>query len=460
MADSPRRDGSGVVRLTLYSNGAQVADSVKLISVTVDKSINRVPAARITVLDGDMPERDFPVSNSDTFKPGREIRIAAGYDNQEQTIFQGIVTSQGIRISGDNYSRLEVECRDKAVAMTIGRRNATYVDSRDSDIISTLIASYGGLSADVAATATQHRELVQYYCSDWDFMLSRAEVNGMLVMADDGRVSVKAPQVDVPPLLAVGYGQDLIEFSADLDATSQLVSVTSVCWDMKKQAVAEEKAEPATLNQQGDLDSKALARVAGPASFRLQTSATMERSALKEWAAGQQLKAGLARIRGRMKFQGSATARIGGTIKLEGVGNRFNGTLFVSGVRHDIREGNWTTEVEFGMSREWFAERRDLVAPPASGLTPGIEGLHIGVVKKLDQDPGGEQRVQVSIPVLQAETDGVWARLAKFHASNGIGAFFIPEIGDEVVLGYVNNDPSHPVILGSLYSSSRPPPTS
>lgn len=458
MADSPRRDGSGVVRLTLYSNGTQVADSVKIISVTVDKSINRVPAARITVLDGDMPQRDFPVSNSDAFKPGREIRIATGYDNQEQTIFQGIVTRQGIRISGDNYSRLEVECRDKAVAMTIGRRNATYVDSRDSDIISTLIGSYKGLSADVTTTATQHRELVQYYCSDWDFMLSRAEVNGMLVMADDGTVSVKAPQVDAPPLLTVGYGQDLIDFSADLDATSQLTSVTSVCWDMKQQAVAEEKAEPATLNQQGDLDSKVLAKVAGPASFRLQTSATLEQSSLKEWAAGQQLKAGLARIRGRMKFQGSATARIGGTIKLEGVGNRFNGTLFVSGVRHDIREGNWTTEVEFGMSREWFAERRDLVAPPASGLTPGIEGLHIGVVKKLDQDPGGEQRVQVSIPVLQAETDGVWARLAKFHASNGIGAFFIPEIGDEVVLGYVNNDPSHPVILGSLYSSSRPPP--
>jgi uncharacterized protein involved in type VI secretion and phage assembly len=99
-----------------------------------------------------------------------------------------------------------------------------------------------------------------------------------------------------------------------------------------------------------------------------------------------------------------------------------------------------------------------VVAPPASGLLPGIEGLHIGVVKKLDEDPEGQNKVQVSVPVLQAETEGVWARLANFYASEGIGAFFVPEIGDEVLLGYLNNDPSHPVVLGSLYSSKRKPP--
>ena len=59
---------------------------------------------------------------------------------------------------------------------------------------------------------------------------------------------------------------------------------------------------------------------------------------------------------------------------------------------------------------------------------------------------------------MNAEQEGVWARLASFYGSNGIGAFFIPEIDDEVVLGYFNNDPCHPVILGSLYSSKNVPP--
>jgi uncharacterized protein involved in type VI secretion and phage assembly len=77
---------------------------------------------------------------------------------------------------------------------------------------------------------------------------------------------------------------------------------------------------------------------------------------------------------------------------------------------------------------------------------------------KLDEDPDGQSRVQVSVPILQAQTEGVWARLANCYASNGFGAFFIPEIGDEVILGYLNNDPSNPVVLGSLYSSKQVPP--
>jgi uncharacterized protein involved in type VI secretion and phage assembly len=159
-----------------------------------------------------------------------------------------------------------------------------------------------------------------------------------------------------------------------------------------------------------------------------------------------------------MKFQGSALAKIGSLITLDGVGARFNGEVFVSSVKHQIMGGNWTSEVDFGMSPDWFAEQRNLVAPSASGFLPGIEGLQIGVVLKLDEDPEGQSRVQVSVPILQAETEGVWARLSNFSASNSFGAFFIPEIGDEVILGYLNNDPSNPIVLGSLYSSKQVPP--
>ena len=75
----------------------------------------------------------------------------------------------------------------------------------------------------------------------------------------------------------------------------------------------------------------------------------------------------------------------------------------------------------------------------------------------MDADPDGQYKIQLSIPILQSETDGVWARLASFYGSSAVGAFFVPEIGDEVVLGYFNNDPSYPVILGSLYSSKLKP---
>ena len=451
-------NSSAVVKLSIFSNGARIDDAMQIASISVTNAVNRIPYARIELLDGDMPNKDFPISNGDEFKPGQEIRINAGYGDSEDTIFQGIVVKHGIKIGGDNNARLVIECRDKAVAMTVGRHNANYVDKNDSEIISSLISNYGGLSSDVDATKTRYRELVQYYCSDWDFMLSRAEVNGLLVCVEDAKLSVKAPQVSGSAELKLTYGEDLLELHADVDARTQFTEVNTASWDPGEQAVVEEQVGPQSLNKQGNLTAKDLAGVIDLKSFRLQTPGAIEKAALKDWATGRQLKAGLARIRGRMKFQGSAKAKPGSLITLDGVGDRFSGDVFVSSVNHQITAGNWISEVDFGMSPDWFAEQRDLMAPPASGFLPGIEGLQIGVVMKHDEDPNGQSRVQVSVPILQAETEGVWARLANFYASNTFGAFFIPEIGDEVILGYLNNDPSNPVVLGSLYSSKQVPP--
>ncbi len=459
MADSPNVKGDSVVKLTISCNGSAMDGSYGVYSVEIRKKANRIPLARIVLEDGDVSIADFNISNKDDFKPGAEIKVNAGYSDEDETIFEGIIIKHGIKISDNSSSRLIVECRDKAIKMTVGRKNANYVDKKDSDIITTLIGNASGLSSDVEATTTEYKELVQYYCTDWDFMLSRAEVNGLLVIADANKVSVKPPDTGSSAVLKVNYGcGDMMGFDAEMDARWQLSGVKGVTWDMKTQEPIEQDGSAPTLNEQGNISSSDLADVLGVETFKLQTSASVDKTGIKSWADAQLLKAGLAKIRGRMKFQGSAKAKPGTLIELSGVGERFNGNVFVSGVNHNIKNGNWVTEAAFGLAPEWFAEKNNIIAPPASGFIPGVEGLHIGIVKKLDEDPDGENKIQVSVPVLQADTEGVWARLTKFYGSDGIGAFFIPEIGDEVVLGYFNNDPSHPVILGSLYSSKRKPP--
>jgi Rhs element Vgr protein len=290
-------------------------------------------------------------------------------------------------------------------------------------------------------------------------MLARADANGLLVSVEDGTVRVKAPAVDGEPALSVVYGKDLVEFQAELDARTQYASAQAVSWDPKSQAaLLGSAADPASLTAQGDLDAATLAQVIGLAQMRIQAGAPLAKEALTQWAKALQLKAGLARVRGRMRFQGSALAQVGALVCVEGMGARFSGTVLLSGVHHEIVDGNWATEAEFGLSPEWFVERADVRAPAAAGLLPSVDGLQVGVVLKLDGDPDGEHRIQVSVPVLQAESAGVWARLMQFHGSSGIGTFFVPEVGDEVVLGYFGDDPSHPVVLGSLYSSKRVPP--
>jgi uncharacterized protein involved in type VI secretion and phage assembly len=198
--------------------------------------------------------------------------------------------------------------------------------------------------------------------------------------------------------------------------------------------------------------------VLGVSDFVLQTAAPLESAALTAWTKAQQAKSALARIRGSVSFRGHASAKAGVVLTLANAGARFNGNIIATNVIHSLIDGNWTTTVEFGMPPYWFAEDHQLHAPEAAGLSAGVAGLHVGVVMKLDADPEGQYKIQVSVPLMKAQTVGVWARFASFYGSVGFGAFIIPEIGDEVVLGFFNNDPSCPVILGSLYSSKHTPP--
>ncbi|MEM7040785.1 MAG: phage baseplate assembly protein V, partial [Bacteroidota bacterium] len=128
-------------------------------------------------------------------------------------------------------------------------------------------------------------------------------------------------------------------------------------------------------------------------------------------------------------------------------------------VYHRIKEYDWDTEATIGISPHSFSESQaDVTTPQSGGMIPGIGGLQIGKVKKIDEDPQGETRILCDVPVITASGDGVWARQTTYYATKEAGNFFIPEVGDEVILGFLNEDPRYPVIIGSVYSKSQMPP--
>lgn len=457
MPDSPETGSDGALRVTLTCDGDDHAE-LPLVSLTVRHALNAISWAKLVLVDGEMPTGKLEISDGDWFKPGTQVVVKVGYGANEAQVFSGLVVRHGFRISGNNYSRLEVECRHAACKMTLGRRSAHYVDQADTAVISTLVGR-AGLAADVSGPSFVHKELVQHDCSDWDFMLARADALGLLVQCTDAGLAVKPPAFDTAAVLGVTWGADLIDFSADIDARQQWKAVQANSWSPAQQDLLQgASADPLAGNAQGNLDGATLAAVASPDSRTLQSCAPQTKDALDAWAAATQLKATLARLRGHLSFQGNAKAVPGTVLALKGVGERFSGAVYLSAVQHEIADGNWLCRAEFGLPADWHVDRPDVRAPANAGLVPGIRGLHVGVVMKLDEDPEGEQRIQVRLPSLQVETPGIWARLAQGHSSSGFGSFFVPEVGDEVVLGFFNDDPGHPVILGSLYSSSRTPP--
>jgi len=458
MAESPNKNAENIVRFTVYSEGAKIKDSFGIISVYIYRAVNRIGRCILKIDAGNMAQSEIPESEDNTFSPGKKINIEAGYGNDEKSIFQGIVTSHRLQIREGNECTLNIECSEYTFPMTQGRKSNVFTNQKDSEIISSIIGNYSCLKSCVESTSVTYIELVQYYCTDWDFILARAEANGQVIITDGNNIKIKAPEVNTEPVVKVTYGMDLIGFEGELVAEDQQRQITATGWNPTTQKTVVAVANPPSLNEQGDMSQKQLAQAAGNNEWTLQTAMCAGEDSLKLWASGQLLKSGLARIQGKVKFNGHADVIPGCIIGLDGLGKHFNGNAYLGSVEHQIRQGEWITTAGMGVPFENVTEKNDLMAPSASGLVPGIEGLQIGKVTKLIEDPAKEQRIQVEIPVLSGENKLIWARMGCGWASKTFGSFFIPDVGDEVVLGFFNNDPSYPVILGCLYSSQLNPP--
>ncbi|MCB0835203.1 MAG: type VI secretion system tip protein VgrG [Bacteroidetes bacterium] len=454
MSGSANIQSGGLVTFAIKVGGNVIPDENQVLSVEIESAVNRISRATISIRDGEASSGTFKASSSETFVPGAKITIEAGYDSKNQIIFKGIITGQFVQINNAIGSRLIVECRDEAIKMTVGRKTLTFAKQKDSDIISSIIGNYGGLSSEVTATTTQWPEQVQYYTSDWDFTLMRAEANGLIVTTVNGKLSVVKPDAETSSALTLSYGDNIYEINADLNSTTQLSSVQALSWDYKTQAVVKGESSNSQAGP-GNLSSKKLSEVVGLSNYILQTSANLQQADLTNWTKAELVKSNYSKIRGEVKCQGNSLVVPGKYFTLKGLGTRFDGDHFIAGIKHVIAEGNWFTEVEFGISPNWFSYETDIMAPPASGLLPGTRGLFNATVKKIYEDPDNQYRIQIDIPLFGSQGEGIWARLTNFYSTSGAGAFFLPEVGDEVVVGFLGEDPRFPIILGSMYSSSK-----
>lgn len=89
-----------------------------------------------------------------------------------------------------------------------------------------------------------------------------------------------------------------------------------------------------------------------------------------------------------------------------------------------------------------------------------VNGVMSGTVKSVD-DPLGEGRVQVEFTWMEGNSQSYWAPVASAMAGGGRGSFFMPEVGDEVLVAFDRGDVNHPYIIGFLWNGvDKPPSTS
>lgn len=428
----------------------------QLLSVSVVSSANHIATARLAYRDGAAATGDFPLSNGSLFVPGAEVEILAGAGNAPDLLFKGLVVRQRLKVREGSPPQLVVDCRHAATKMSLRRRGATYLDMTDGDVIGQLFSD-AGLSATVAATTVSHKHLVQYDSTDWDFLVTRAQACGQLVLTRGADLETRAPALSGAPVATLAFGATLMELDAEIDARAQTKAVKTLTWNAADQAVHSLDASPPSFTGPGNLAADDLADALGVDALDLRHAMLPDDEASAA-AAARFIQARVGKVSGRAMCAGLGQVRPGDVVELAGVGDRFNGQVLVTGVRHEMDSSQgWRTHLQFGGSDDDPARRQRLEASPSSTLLAPVHGLQIGIVTD-NEDPDGEFRVRLRLPLIDPAGDGVWARVACADAGGDRGLMIRPEIGDEVVVGFFDDDPRSPVLLGMLHSSAHAAP--
>ena len=161
-----------VVTTTILSAGKQMDAKYELLSIDVSKELNRIPDARLVLLDGDAAKRQFPISDTTFFEPGKDVEIKLRYEgDKDVSVFKGMIVRHNVE-ANTNASTLTVEFKDAAVKLTQPRKSVVFAKQADHEIIGKIIGDAGLKKGKLEATQPKHAEIVQYDCTDWDFRFS------------------------------------------------------------------------------------------------------------------------------------------------------------------------------------------------------------------------------------------------------------------------------------------------
>ena len=424
-----------------------------------------------------------------------QILGPAAEDGTPKPLMSGEVTSiEGI------FERLNfitvVRGYDQSHRLQRARHTQTFLDMKDSDIASQLAEGAGLTVGQVDTSATTHAHLGQCDQTDWDFLSQRAREIGFETGMQDGKfffrkASTTAGGGEPVSLTFRGEG-GLRQFHPRLSAGNLAPQVEVRVWDPAKATVVAHQAgtatgsaglagqDPATIASTfmpagGGAGAGAAGGGAGgtgdlgppPAtnayvvSDRLAANGSAAATAAEEMATALADHIGSTFAEAEGEATGNPAIAAGVAIQVDGVPTPFAGTWLVTSARHvfDMGEGGYYTCFEVSGRQE-----RSLLglasAAGARPTLPRVPGLACGVVSSI-YDPNGENgnlgsqgRVKVALPWLSPTYVSDWAPVLQFGAGKRSGAAFMPEVGDEVLVGFELGDPRRPYVLGGIVNQA------
>ena len=457
---------SYIAKPLLEINGQKASDELidDILQIEVEESLH-LPSTFTLVIRNDYVEgrgdSDEPWRYEKDFAIGNAIKIgfvSSTTDDDEfseaaqGTVFVGEITAIEAHFSSQSQAPAIVRGYDSSHRLHRGRYNRSFQDMSDTDIATKVVKEVGIEVGTTDSSGSAHDYIFQENQTNMDFLRERAARIGFELFVRDGKLYFRKPKKE--DSLELAWLQDIHSFRVRATSAEQVSQVEVRGWDVdKKTAIVSQKTSPQVLTGIDLGDGKKVASQFGSTP----TAIVVDRPVSTAQEADKMAQALLDElggefIRAEAKGEGNPDIRPGKVVKLTNMG-KYSGQYYVTETLHLLRDRIYTTE--FGARGLRGGDLLSVLSPPAR-LQPG-QTLLIGKVTN-NNDPKKWGRVRVKFPTLTEEHESNWARVVAIGAGKQRGFDCLPEVDDEVLVGFEHGDIHRPFVIGGLWNGQDAPP--
>ena len=381
---------------------------------------------------------------------GEPITIHIHHEGAVVQSFKGIIAQvSDKRNEGGGYGNLHISGYGLSIFLDSGEECQSYEDKTLPEIIAEATNEYGDVKVNTKGMVNTKYKIpyvVQYKESDYQFIQRLARRYGEFFFYDGTQLQFNN---ETRQTVQLSEGDDLIEVAFELKIQPQHFSYLS--YGIEKGEVEEKNTKNVHLQDKGNPFQFAAVK----ASEKVFTKKTkVPYNAFTEEFRGDYLADNVRRekesreqlmeVRGRSR---NPNLRIGGFVKLKDINDKPMESYRIIDIKH--HQSGYDYENEFvAIPDVYIAYYYDREALPRAEQQ---------IARVTDNnDPKGLGRVRVQfIWQVAKKLQTPWIRVVQPHAGSGKGFYFIPEIGEEVLVDFEDQNAERPFVVGSHYNGKE-----
>ncbi|KQY24996.1 hypothetical protein ASD16_05915 [Cellulomonas sp. Root485] len=394
-----------------------------------------------------------------------ELTITAGRvgENSGDTLFDGVVYAIGFDYD-DRGGYTTVTAYDRSYGLYNGLHTTSFQNMTDGDIAKQIARDVGLTAGDVATTSVLHEHVSQVNETHIEFLERRGREVGCVVVVSGSTLHFRAPTpaseapapgaYDSADRLQLVPGKNLQRLTVRVTAAQQVSQVEVRGWDTstKQALVATTDATTGTASLR-DTPASVAQLFGSPRGVTVDLPLGQQ-AECDAVAAARAEHLGSTNVFAEGVADGDPHLVAGAAVSLGQTGGRFDGKVTLTRAKHVWDDRSYRTY--FTASGSHDRSVLGLVRGAAEHR-PGPGGLVVALVTNAT-DPEKRCRVKVKFPWLDEDYETDWVRVLQLGAGADRGLQLLPEVDDEVLVGFEHGDSRRPYVLGGLYNGVDAPP--